>query len=297
MKYHEFHPDIDKEKFLNDGYVIVDLLSEQEVAQMLSNLTSLHPDDGFDRVGGKVHCSYLDTNKEYKQKLNDLTQQIFAPKAKKLFPHYKFFYSNAFVKPPHSQETDMHGDWTTTPEPEYTTINFWCPLLDVSRENGTLELVPGSHKIVNDVFTPNAPYFFHDIEDIIKERYTVPMNLKAGQALIFDASMVHYASDNNTDTIRPVIQYVIVPKDINPVYYHFDKKHPEKGHEKFEIEFYNWYVNRNLFNVLERPVGLKSLGFVPYTERHLDEQAFKNLLKKGPEARAKLFEKLAQQGV
>ena len=290
MKRHLFHDNTYEEKFFCDGFVIIDLLNQTEVNQIYEELFKLQPHDNFGSEGGPVHCTFLDSNIDYKLEVNHKIRALIQPKAEALLLDYEFFYANLFVKPPKSLPTPMHGDWTSTSAPHFTTINIWCPLLDVSRENGTLEIIPGSHKIVPDVFSPGTPYFFDDIQSILVQKYTQAVNLKAGQALVFDNSLIHYAAENQTEIHRPVLQYVANPKEMTPVYYHFDTKNPHLGYEVFKIEFGEWYLKRHAATVMERPEKLESFGFKPFHQRHLTEANFLEMMDKGPETRTKLFQ-------
>ena len=57
-------------------------------------------------------------------------------------------------------------------------------------------------------------------ENEIKELLT-PVNIKAGEALVFDDSILHYSPRNNTDQDRIAIQCNIVPVGADVFYHEF----------------------------------------------------------------------------
>ena len=55
--------------YLRNGYIQSNLLSSKQVEYLLEKILELKPDDNFspDRKGASnYHCSFLDTNEEYK---------------------------------------------------------------------------------------------------------------------------------------------------------------------------------------------------------------------------------------
>jgi hypothetical protein len=65
------------------GFTKVPLLSEAEVSYILSELQGLRPHDNFtpDGKGTTVstyHCSFLDSNVDYKRKASSLIRQVFS---------------------------------------------------------------------------------------------------------------------------------------------------------------------------------------------------------------------------
>jgi hypothetical protein len=57
-----------------------------------------------------------------------------------------------------------------------------------------------------------------DASSKIDDFNMVPINLKVGQALIFDDSIVHGSPDNNSLNSRYVFHYLAIPKETNPIY-------------------------------------------------------------------------------
>lgn len=284
-----FHQEDHQELFLEKGFVIVDMLSPEEVDKILKELAEMRPHDNFspDDRPSTYHCTFLDTNEAYKRQANQLIADTFQPHIDKYVNAFRILNGNFYIKPPGKGTFEIHQNWTHNNEHKYTTLTVWCPLLDVSKENGTLEVVPGSHKIVPDIATVNVPYYFHNFEQALIDKYLMPVHLKAGQAIIFDDGLIHYSSQNKSDQPRSAIQIETIPIEMTPVYYHLDEENP-KSFEVFEVDF-DFFIKGNITNMKKRPDHLKSLGFIPNKNKLLTERQFLKKMKKGKKIREELY--------
>ncbi|MBK8706557.1 MAG: phytanoyl-CoA dioxygenase family protein [Saprospiraceae bacterium] len=223
----------------------------------------------------------------YKRRAYELINSRFYSASGKVLHQYRIITGNFYIKQPGKGKFEIHQNWMHTPDEKHTTVTIWCPLLDVDRRNGTLEIVPGSHKIVPDIATVNVDYYFKPFEEILEEKYLQPVVLKAGECMIFDDTLIHYSGQNTSDKPRIAIQIEAIPNEMTPVFYHFDKDNPEKGFELFEVDA-NFFLKGNLTNMHQRPTHLRSLGFMPNINRPLSESEFLEKMKTGPVTR-KLF--------
>ncbi len=278
--------------FEEKGYVAVDLLDDAQLTAIKKALDDMRPNDGFTPKGrsSDYHCTFLDTNLEYKEAVYELIHKYFQPLLDKYVHDFTILNGNFYVKPAGSGTFEIHQNWHHNPRPQDTTLTIWCPLLDVTRENGTLEVVPGSHKIVPDVATVNVPYYFKNFEQALLDKYLEPIPLKAGQGLIFDDSLIHYSSQNETREPRTAIQIETHPVDMQPVYYHLDREDPGPDFEVFAVTR-DFFLNGNIHNMTQRPEGLTSLGFQPNENALLSEEEFLEKMAAGPATRAELYAK------
>ncbi len=278
--------------FAENGYVIVDLLNADELSDIRKSLTEMRPDDGFAPKGraSDYHCTFLDTNLDYKEAVYDLICKYFQPLLDRYVHEFTILNGNFYVKPAGSGTFEIHQNWHHNPRPQDTTLTIWCPLLDVTRKNGTLEVVPGSHKIVPDIATVNVPYYFKNFEQALLDKYLEPIPLKAGQGLLFDDSLIHYSSQNEGAEPRTAIQIETHPVEMQPVYYHIDREQPEADFEVFEVSR-SFFLNGNINNMTRRPEGLSSIGFQPNINKLLTEEEFLEKMAAGPTTRAELYAK------
>ncbi len=275
--------------YLRNGYIQSNLLSSKQVEYLLGKILELKPDDNFspDRKGASnYHCSFLDTNEEYKKASNRLFKSVFNPIVDTLFHNYEIWNANLYVKQPGKGKFEIHQNWTHVEKEEQTTFTIWCPLVDTSIENGTLALVEGSHKIIADLATLNVPYYFKNFEAKLLEKYLKPMPCSAGDAIIFEDGVIHYSDVNKSDKPRYALQILIGPKEVNPVYYYFDESKNE--FEVFEINE-DFFLKNNYTTFHKRPADHVSKGSIKNENRLIEEEGFVEALKNGNLRRETLY--------
>lgn len=288
-----FHNKAIQEEFLKTGFHCMPLLGDAELERLRNRFLALKPDDGFspklsDAVQREYHCTFLDTNKAYKQEVYELILEFFGPPLSKILKGYKILNGNFYVKPPGTGEFEVHLNWTHFPHPSLTTVTCWCPIFDTDKENGTLELVPGSHRIVPDVSCISHPDYFHPFEAALKEKYLEAIPVKAGNCIIFDDTMIHYTSQNDSDSPRISIQIELLPEEVEPILYWLDPDHPEKGYEVYEIDR-SYFIEENVSSMKNRPTFAKFIGHKENQNKHYSEADFLEAMKQGPATRKKML--------
>jgi hypothetical protein len=277
--------------FLRAGYIQVPMLEQDEVVYILSELSGLRPDDGFAPQGpdefARYHCSFLDSNIDYKRRTHELIKRIFAPHIESYLNGYIILNCNFYVKPPGTGEFAIHQNWPAIADLNDTTVTVWCPLVDVVAQNGALQLVEGSHKILPHVEGPNSPCYFTHFRRELIEKYLKPHPMNAGEALIFDDSLIHWSANNDSEHARVAIQILCVPADAQPVYFFFDSQHPERF-EVIEVDS-EFFVASHVSDLQARQPGWKSAGFVANKNRLITENEFAGLLARGEHIREDVY--------
>lgn len=279
------------EQFIEEGYVLCDLLSSHEVKSTLDSLIALRPDDRYAPIdrNSDYHCTFLDTNEDYKRNVNKLITKVLTPYINNLLKNYVIWGANLYVKQPGTGKFEMHQNWMhVSNEKEQTSLTIWCPLVDTNVENGTIQLVPKSHKIVPDIATANVPCYFSNIEDFMLSDYLVPISLKAGQCVIFEDGVIHYSDVNLAKTPRYALQILVGHNKVTPVFYYFDEKNPEKGFEVFELDKDYWITNSYL-TFMDKPKNQKSIGFVKNVNQQLNKEEFMEAMKNGGKRREEIY--------
>ena len=282
-----FKDDALQRAFLEPGYVKVPMLPPADVAAIREALAHMRPDDAFAPQGPRTfHCSYLDENEDYRRSVYQTLHAAFAPRIAEYLENYLLLNCNIYVKPPGAGEFLLHQNWPAVPLDD-TSVTVWCPLLDTDVANGTLEFVVGSHKIVPHVEGPNVPGLFDKIRRQVIEKYLTPVPVKAGEAIIFDDSLIHWSARNTSPEPRVAIQILCVPADAQPCFYFYDPAHPERFERiKIDTEFFLTTRPREL---CVRDPAWVSLGFVPNRNVLPDEAEFLDLLARGPETRRRIY--------
>lgn len=292
MKRSIFKIKEDNIDYLENGFVKKKILTDSEVNEILSKLLLLKPDDNYapNRKGASnYHCTFLDTNQDYKYATYALFKEYFNPIIENLFYNYQVWNGNFYVKPPGEGKFEIHQNWTHVKEEKDTSFTIWCPLVDTDNNNGTINLVRGSHKILPDIATMDVPYYFKNFEDQLLSKYLEPICCKAGECVIFEDGLIHFSDVNKSLMPRYALQILIGPKETNPVYYYIDNHSPELGFELFEINN-DFFLKRNYKNYKDRPIDQKSIGFVKNKNKLLTENEFLLALEKGSDRRLGIYE-------
>lgn len=271
-----------QKSFEEKGYVIVPLLTPEEVEEIRSRLFQMKPDDNFEPTDSRYHCSFLDTNRQYKTDCDTLFRTLLVPKLQKILYDYDLVIGNFYVKNPGgSGEFQIHQNWDVVDESKYTSVTAWVPLQDTTRLNGTIEFIEGSHKLYPDIASRNSDYYFANFSEKLKTHYCQPCDMKAGNAVIFDDDMVHYSTANDGPDRRISMQLAFAPNSAQRVFYYLDPAAPEK----FDVYETNmeYYLSNN--DASKRPVQLKHVYSVPNRNRLVTEEEFVERLKNGKKVR------------
>ena len=131
-----------------------------------------------------------------------------------LGPDLLAFLLMFIYKPPRLESSvhPFHQDALYFPfEPQSLCCGVWIPLDDVDADNGTLEIVPGSHRrelIAHEVreginFGALAATEVEGNEE--EHAHSIPIEMPAGDCLLFDTHMLHRSGGNRTDRHRRVL--------------------------------------------------------------------------------------------
>lgn len=220
-----FHSDDDETFFRENGFVVVDLLSETAIREILSFYSSSFKNKREVRQFAKdlpYYISIFDKDSDHKKKVDDLISGYVKTSIDALMRDYEVFYSNFMIKFPGDGQIESHQDFNFVDEMEYTAFNLWCPLVDTTRQNGGLFVIPGSHLVFRTQRGPNIPKALTRYNELL-QRYSSFIPLSKGQAIVFDHKLVHYSPSNRTDSVRVAVQSVLKPGNAEALHYFFDE--------------------------------------------------------------------------
>jgi hypothetical protein len=240
----------------------------------------LRPADDFRGSLRSYHCSFLDSDPHYRRQATELLTRTFAPHVDRLLNGYRILTANFYVKPPGGRELVPHQNWPGIADLNDTALTLWCPMVDTDASNGAMQFVPGSHKLVPHVQGPGLLPFTHRIEpEVARHLELFPMS--AGDAVLFDESLIHASVANTSDRARIAVQIVCVPADVPAVYFF----HREDGtFELIEAEPEFW-LKHGPNDLAVRSPDWTSLGIVRGANRFVDAEEFEQLLADGPQIR------------
>ncbi|MCB9234546.1 MAG: phytanoyl-CoA dioxygenase family protein [Bacteroidia bacterium] len=240
-----------------NGYVMIDFLDESEFGALFQLMEELKEEGRqFEmNVESEYKLSFFASSPEWRMKVFQRVSDFFTAKANRFLDDYVPLIINLFDKEPGGGEVPVHQNWSFVDESRYRSVSVWIPLCDVSRANGTLEVIAGSHDTLTEFRSPSIPWVFDGLWDPLREKYLQPLNLRRGQAGIIDDAIIHWSSDNDTDAVRSTIQLIMVPREATPIHYYRNPENPEQL-EIFAVdaEFFT------RFQMHEKPVGVQKIG-------------------------------------
>jgi hypothetical protein len=274
--------------FDKQGFIVLPFIKEDEVAILDKLFDELHPELS---QGGFFSGSYS-TDLAYKQKASEEIVKVFSRAYDELFTNFTPFGAAFLYKVPGANSAlAAHQDWTIVDESKHVALNCWVPLCDVTMENGPLMILPGSHfDNLNVVRAPTLPFFFSGDDDLVVKEL-VPMEVKAGTAVILNQSVVHYSPPNNSTKIRKAITAGVKSKGAQ-MYFHY--KVPNTNQlEVFEVPD-NFFLTFKDFiaDMGKRPYWGKSIGFIP---DKLPQLSGETLIKKLYEMKTKAGFEMSKQ--
>lgn len=158
-----------------------------------------------------------------RQWCSELVERLVGPTIVAAFPGMRVAFGSCFCKGSGAPEVPFHQDLTYTPEPSVRSYVAWIPLVDVNARNGALKIVPESHLWTSGIRSM-GPGGVHPLTDVKAELEcrSVTLEMKAGDAVIFDVAAAHGSHANSSTDPRPNLAVNLIPIDSEPVIYYAD---------------------------------------------------------------------------
>lgn len=268
-----------QEEFWEKGYVKLQLFTDEEIEDLKKFYASQHPDNRFNtqEKNVKYHFTFLDENKSYKQEVFNHISKVIQPKIDGILNNYEPLVINFVQKEPGLGEVPVHQNWNFVDETKFVSVSIWCPLVDVAEVNGTIEMVDKTHKIFRDVVrSPSIPWFFTGYEKHIIQKYCKPIEVKAGEVLIFDDSIIHYSKPNNGTYNRLVIQVIAKPKEVQAKHYYLKKGLFKNEIEEMDVDK-NFFLNFK-YHITDKPEGQLRSKKINYRLPKINKKKFDEIL-------------------
>ena len=261
--------------FEKQGFIVVPFLDEKEVAELDKLFDQMHP--SISATAGFVAGSYS-SDLAYKQKASDEIVKAFSKHYERLFTNYQPFGAAFLYKLPNANsQLSIHQDWTIVDEEKFVALNCWVPLTDIDQHNGALHVVPATHyDKIKTLRAPTLPFFFSGNDDVV-EKASVPMYVKAGEAVILNQSVIHYSPPNNGSKIRKAITAGVKSKGAPMIFHYKDNSKPSSTIEQFLMpEIFLISFGNFIRDIGERPKMGVSNGFINFDFETFDRPALIN---------------------
>lgn len=278
--------------FDRDGYVVLDLIDGNQVDMLRNFYTGLQhaplPGHGFQVSLDNERPAFVRTVSE---KLIDTVRTG----VERYFQDYQIFTASFVVKATNPMGVvPPHQDWSFVDEQQYWSATLWCPLVDVAMENGGLGVIRGSHLFYDHVRPSPSPQYeppFKDQLDAVFPYLNI-IDLKAGQALVFNNRTIHGSPPNASGQTR--ISFGIGITHKNAALKHFYKLPQQELVEGYDVlpDFFYEYNNARLSAMYERgekPHGLHSTGVFGNKARQYTTTELTNMMEAAGNTRDELL--------
>jgi hypothetical protein len=215
---------LDRGALADQGWTTTTLLDHTEIDRLRDLWATLAVPDDEPYFTTNIH-----TDRRTARAIDQELKAVLRPALERDTPDLEPFLAAFIFKGAHGGSVSLHPDWTYTDERVHRTTLFWCPLVDTDEENGTLHVIPGSHRWVSGLRGSGAfPDVADDVADLLAEqRVVVP--LRAGEAIVYDAAVLHGSTPNTSDRPRPVAAVALAPRGAPLVHFHRAADGPTQG--------------------------------------------------------------------
>lgn len=230
------------------GWVTVPLLDAEEVRELVAFYAS-HAADGHLNPEGAYNSTYAEfsvihSRPEFRPVAYSEIVRIVARRAQPLLCSFRPLVANFVNKPPGTGVVPVHQNWSVVDEQRFRSVSVWVPLVDCGLENGTLQLLAGSHRDFREPRGMWAYQAFVEAVDVI-EPMLERVDVGAGEAIILDDATVHYSPPNTTAAGRLAIQLIMIPNQAQPIFWQqVDRNDTELIADAWEVEepfFWNFW--------------------------------------------------------
>ena len=212
MNYLKF---LDKEKsehLKTEGYAVFDLLDDKTIVELTELFHAYHEK----KPEGFYATTHLD-NKLKRKEISDNLHDLLLSKIEVNFENLNLL-GGAFISKSPGQKgiLPLHQDWNLVDESQARSYNLWIPLVDVNEENGAMRLLSQSHNKQTTFRGPNvAPILYQISKEVDKHMFS--LNMKKGQAVLYDHALWHSSPENQTDQLRLALEMGALPERGNEI--------------------------------------------------------------------------------
>jgi hypothetical protein len=127
-----------------------------------------------------------------------------------------------------------HQDFSIVDERRWTSLYVWIPLIATDAVNGTLHVLPGSHRYSNTVRSRHVPAMFDPVLDEV-EASSIVLECEPGELIVMVSGVVHFSPPNRSGALRLAAHGIFKPAEAPLVFYFADDETPADQVELYEV--------------------------------------------------------------
>jgi ectoine hydroxylase-related dioxygenase (phytanoyl-CoA dioxygenase family) len=285
--------------FEEHGYVKLPALN----AEQIQKLKSYYNEVGLkDELGYGFHVGMDAPDKNFVRKMVSTIKEIVLPAIENYFEDVQLFTASFVIKEANPKGVvPPHQDWSfVDDEQNYCSVTCWITLQDVNIDNGCMGVIKGSNKFFDSVRPSPSPQVATPLKSHMFTifPYLHLIEMKAGEALIFDNRTIHASPPNTTGTPRVAVGLGFTQKEASICHYYL-KPGTDNVLLKYQItpDFFLKYDNLSLSKMYDKGETISEYGSpeeVPYTWEDLSaEELKKRITSAGNIFNVELVEKMA----
>jgi len=220
-------------RFREQGYLLIDAIADIDYSNLdkLYNATQAHYQTGF-------FATILSRDQEHRKLIHENIKEQLARFVNRHFINYRQVICGYAVKQANQESSAMpiHQDISMLEKEQRPGLSLWIPMVDTHKENGYLQILPGSHMLYREYRAPGTPFPARQQEAYIRENMLRAVEIPRGQAIVFDQALFHCSPPNCSGKARPVATSVLIPKEAALRYYHRNTQHDQVMLEEYAVE-------------------------------------------------------------
>lgn len=207
---------IDRDALAERGFTTVGLLGRRERRRLRRRWDALDVDPTENYYATSVHAP-----RPVARAVDQELKAALRPTLDRLLPDTSTFMAAFIAKGAGGGHVDLHPDWTYTDERAHRSLVFWCPLVDTNASNGAMQVLPATHRRLRGLRgSGEFPSPVADLPEQAVDRARVTVELEAGEAVVWDAALVHGSGPNQSARPRPAAAAARTSADAALVHIH-----------------------------------------------------------------------------
>ena len=262
-------------EFDEQGFVVIDLISAAEARELRARSQDCRPPLGrANDPSGSTYMSVFDGDR--RRAADQLIRASLSEAIKRHIRGFRDVVGLFFIKEPGCKVLPAHQHPPAQYDLTGVTLHCWCALDDIPVGHAELQIVPHSHRLTRHVETLRFPPYFASFADTLLDRHAVSVPLRAGQAIVFDHSILHGSGVHHGNEDRVVASVLMVPEGVDHVHVA-----DEPGNEFEAVVVPDPYLAPEIYGgPLPDSVAWRRLGKIDAIQSPMTESEFVELLRR-----------------